>query len=747
MAPAQRTSDNTFSGKTQDATTSGEGCLPAFSERIDLKCLASGPDCVKVIGLDGTLCFINEAGLRLMDIDDAASVIGTSWLDLWPADARAVAEQSLRDGRHGKGAHFQGLCPTPKGLPRWWDVVVSPVPNDTGEVKWLLAISRDITRQRAIEASLVESEQRFRALADNIAQLAWMSDASGNAFWYNQRWFEYTGTVFDDMAGWGWKSVIHPDHLHRVTKKITCSFKSGDVWEDTYPLRGADGTYRWFLSRARSIRDEQGRVVLWCGTNTDITEQRAISQRLRQKARLLELSHEAILVWDTHDGILFWNRGCDELYGYEKAEALGRSPLELLKVQQSTADDNIHKRFSKSAIWSDEVLHIAKDGTQVWVESRQELIRIGGRSMILETNRDITDRRRADDLRNLLIGELNHRVKNTLAIVQSIAAQTARNSLTVAQFSDSFNGRLQALSSAHNALTDAHWVGAGLRNLVESQLAVTVGDRHNFDIAGEDLFLSPQIALQFTLVLHELATNALKFGAWSRPEGRVKISWTITNDDGRKVNLTWQEIGGPPVSPPIARGFGMTLIERSSSLPHFKTKTRFHPDGFVCELTADLTNATASGTPYFNPGQTSALLNEARLARTTTRPTNVVSKYRRVLIIEDEPITAMEIDETLSDAGYWTLGTVSSIDEAMTAIAELEFDAAIVDASFSGEPADEIVDALERRRIPVVVIAEIGNKNFPSMRAHVATISKPVRGPALLDALKRATDADQSGAA
>ncbi|MBE9185203.1 PAS domain-containing protein [Microcoleus sp. LEGE 07076] len=128
-----------------------------------------------------------------------------------------------------------------------------------------------IGHARAVQ-DLHESENRFRALADNIAQLAWMTDASGWIFWYNQRWFDYTGTTREQMQGWEWQQVQHPEHLDRVVAKFRRSIETGELWEDTFPLRGADGSYRWFLSRAVPIRDEQGKVLRWCGTNTDITD-------------------------------------------------------------------------------------------------------------------------------------------------------------------------------------------------------------------------------------------------------------------------------------------------------------------------------------------------------------------------------------------------------------------------------------------------------------------------------------------
>ncbi len=138
-----------------------------------------------------------------------------------------------------------------------------------------------LERARA-EADLRESEERFRTLADNIAQFAWIADATGWIFWYNQRWFDYTGTTLAQMQGWGWQQVHHPDHVDRVVEKISRCFETGETWEDTFPLRSRDGQYRWFLSRAIPIRNEQGQVLRWFGTNTDITERLQIEQEREQ---------------------------------------------------------------------------------------------------------------------------------------------------------------------------------------------------------------------------------------------------------------------------------------------------------------------------------------------------------------------------------------------------------------------------------------------------------------------------------
>jgi PAS domain S-box-containing protein len=171
---------------------------------------------------------------------------------------------------------------------RWFDVYAYRFDDPANHE--VAIFFRDISARRRMEQELAESEENFRRLAENLPQLAWMTDASGGIFWYNRRWFEYTGTTLEEMQGWGWQKVHHPDHVQRAVEKFKTHIEAGEAWEDTFPLRGKDGEYRWFLSRAFPIRNEQNEIARWFGTNTDITEIRELDQRKDQF--LAVLSHE-----------------------------------------------------------------------------------------------------------------------------------------------------------------------------------------------------------------------------------------------------------------------------------------------------------------------------------------------------------------------------------------------------------------------------------------------------------------------
>ncbi len=284
-------------------------------------------------------------------------------------------------------------------------------------------------KKRSVEAALGEKESEFHLLADSIPELCWMARGDGHIFWYNARWYEYTGTTLEQMEGWGWQSVHDPEILPSVLERWKASVTSGLSFEMEFPLRRADGVFRWFLTRVRPVRDGEGRVVRWFGTNTDIHEQRELRQslieareeleqrvrertadlarktaELLQKATLLDLANDAILVRDAEGRISYWNEGAERLYGWPSTEVMGRSTSEFLRTRFPVPLSDI----LQSDRWQGELRQTKRDGSAIVVASRWTALRDhdGRPAAWLEINTDITARMRAEEAARKLSGRI-----------------------------------------------------------------------------------------------------------------------------------------------------------------------------------------------------------------------------------------------------------------------------------------------------------------------------------------------------
>lgn len=249
----------------------------------------SSDDAIVSKTLDGIIVSWNRGAERIFGYTPE-EIIGKSITVLMPPD-RVEEEQALlaKLKRGEKIEHYETLRVGKDGGLLNISLTISPVKDMQGNIIGASKIARNITRQKEVEERLRRSEQELRALADSIPQLAWMAEPDGSIFWYNQGWYEYTGTNLEQMAGWGWQSVHDPDVLPLVIARWQESIRTGTPFEMEFPIRGADGLFRWFLTRVNPLRDADGRVLRWFGTNTDVDQVKHIRDALQDETRILEL--------------------------------------------------------------------------------------------------------------------------------------------------------------------------------------------------------------------------------------------------------------------------------------------------------------------------------------------------------------------------------------------------------------------------------------------------------------------------
>lgn len=334
--------------------------------------------------------------------------------------------------------------------------------------------------------------------------------------------------------------------------------------------------------------DREGMVVLAIEDITDIRESeralRASEARLRE---VLETDAVGVLFFDDSSAVTEANTAFLRMTGYTREEIAERqltwrrmTPPEWNELSEAQL-----ARFRESGLLGPyEKEYFLKDGDRSWflIAGR----RLSDRSIVVFCL-NIDAQKRTEQERKLLAQELSHRVKNTLAVVHALATQTARSASSVEAFREAFGGRLEALSRAHGLLLKSQWQRAELRSLVEETVeAYRVDGSDRVEVEGDPVFVTPRQGLGLALVLHELGTNAAKYGALSRPEGRLRVSWRVEDGaDGRRVRLDWRERDGPAVRPPGHRSFGSRLIERACSYElEGGARLDFAPDGLRCSI-------------------------------------------------------------------------------------------------------------------------------------------------------------------
>ena len=248
------------------------------SEEFARNILEASPDCLKIIGADGLLEYINQNGSCLLEVDECSDIIGQPWENLWPESIRPEIRQSILEAKAGRLVKFIAEAVTAKGTRKCWDIAVSPLPSISGEPSKILAVSRDITNKKFAEAELIASEARFRAAVEAVDGVVWTNNAAGEMYGDQPGWSNLTGQALAEYQGLGWSHAVHPDDAQPTVDAWNAAVTSKGLFEFEHRIRCKDSEWRWFGVRAAPIFNAQNEIVEWVGVHRDISARKATEE-------------------------------------------------------------------------------------------------------------------------------------------------------------------------------------------------------------------------------------------------------------------------------------------------------------------------------------------------------------------------------------------------------------------------------------------------------------------------------------
>ncbi|MES2987579.1 MAG: PAS domain S-box protein [Pseudomonadota bacterium] len=482
----------------------------------------------------------------------------------------------------------------------WVNNSVAVIRRQDGQPFGVLAVTLDVTDRRQSENDLRKSEESLRLATESAGMASWELDLETMTGEWSPNRFDLLGLVRrEDLRGTveDWLDRVVVEDREMAREAVERCFEHGQPYTIEYRIRRADtGEERWLQSHGSRIDYDDGRPNRFVGISFDITVRKLAEERLRDSESrfrtIFEQANDYILTSDLEQRITSVNPAVQAALGYTEAEVLGHSFAEFLDPDQfDQTTEMLMRKLSSGGTTRHTIRVRTRDGRQLVWEVSSRLIEDGaGKPIGLHAIcRDVTEAKRAEAHLRLLVDELNHRVKNTLAIVQGIAQQSFKGDRDSATARRAFEGRLAALSEAHNLLTREHWGLVSMTQII-GDATRPHGGAARFTLKGPDLAIMPKTAISLALAIHELATNAVKHGALSQPEGRVAIRWDRIRGEGSpRLSLVWEESGGPEVVKPKSRGFGTRMIERGLAAELAGSVTiDFRPEGVVCTVDAPL---------------------------------------------------------------------------------------------------------------------------------------------------------------
>lgn len=605
---------------------------------IDFEALfGASPNPYVLLDRDFVIVAMNDAYLRVT-MRERADIIGRRMFDAFPSDPDSPSfqllhnslERVLETGERDELALIRYDIEDADGGfdERYWSATHVPLHDKDGGVAFILQHTVDVTelhrlRQMAEQVNPEEAKVFQRARGVQEANLSLTEESHRLRQFLEQapgfvavlsgpeHRFEMANAAYRRLVGH--RDVIGKPLVEALPEVIDQGFANllDQVMANGEPYVGR--AVRVFLeSSADGVLEENfldfiyqpisgpdGHVSGVFVQGHDVTEQQRATAALRESEERFRLVADSapVMLWmgDTAGKCVYLNRAQREFWGVEPdaipgfdwggtihpddAPAVAARAIEAMTAHQPF---DVEARYRRS----DGAYRLLHTDAQPRFNAAGEFLGMIG------VNLDLTEARQAEEHQQLLINELNHRVKNTLAIVQALAMQSFGDGIDPATARKTFDARLNALSAAHNLLTAQNWESAGLFETIRASVAATAGaNAHRVRLEGPDTQLSPQTAVSLAMAIHELCTNAIKYGALSNEDGTVQVRWTTEADadEAKAITIIWTESGGPSVTPPAHRGFGTRLIQRGLSAElSSKAVLEFRPEGLRCTIEARL---------------------------------------------------------------------------------------------------------------------------------------------------------------
>lgn len=544
---------------------------------------------------DETLC-----GIYGVDLARSARTAEQFLAFVHPED-RALVHSCIRDAlKGGSEAEYEFRAVLPDGTIRWIYDRCVVVRDDAGDPLYMTGACFDITRRKEMEQALAESEARLE-LATEAGEIGiWDWNLLTNEMVYSERAKAIFGfplaepVIFESV-----RDATHPSDLPTTSamakRALDPLIREQQPYE--YRIVRLDGAVRWALAHGKAVFrpvDGKLRAVRYIGTIQDITARKRMEAALSISESRLRLAIDAgrMAVWevDLRTQRIAGSRELNRLLGFPDNAA---PTIEDIRARYYPGEGERVRRMGEEALargdqyFEVEYRYVMPDGAVRWLMLRAEFVLSSERvpERAIGVLLDITEQKRATERQLLLTRELDHRVKNTLATVQSLVSQSLRRAKDSSRIRDDISARVASLARAHDLLTDGKWEGASIFAVLQQAISPFDPYRERIGVSGREVRLTPKAAVNLALISHELMTNALKYGAFSTDGGRVAIGWTVEPGPSEaRLRLTWAESGGPPVTVPDEPGFGMRLIKGLAAEFGREAELTFAPEGLTCVL-------------------------------------------------------------------------------------------------------------------------------------------------------------------